>query len=115
MAKTHDENFISLNDEQKLHNQELRLLDVILCMDSTSHTIGQMREMYNQYLWAIGDASVTDTACAAQADGILLTLQQQAAEVGYIRKKAEALVAKCKASRNLVRETFSFHAGEGMC
>lgn len=107
MAETH-EDFLSLNDEQKLHYLELRLLDIILCMDSTSHTVGQMTEMYNQYLWVIGGASIGDVGYAAQTDGILLALRQQAAEVGYIRKKAEALVAKCKESRNLVRANFLF-------
>ncbi|KAK3399173.1 hypothetical protein B0T20DRAFT_497327 [Sordaria brevicollis] len=102
VAETHDD-FLSLSDEQKLHSLELKLLDMILCMDSTSHTIGQLKEMYNQYLWATGSANMGDLRCmcATQTDGILLALRQQAAEVGYIRKKAEALVAKCRESRNL--------------
>jgi hypothetical protein len=108
-----EDDFISIEveDHQELKQIEDQIADLILCLDSTLDTVSTFEDMYQLF----GDhqnhtiqRTQTTRRSAYGADAVIFALREQAKEIAYTRKKAEALLSKVQNTRTLVGNPISW-------
>jgi hypothetical protein len=97
---------VEIKDHQRLKEIEDRVSDAALCLDSTLDTVCTLTDMYHKYFHVSTTTQAPGVPYheeAYESDAILFALRGKQKEVSYTQKKVEALLAKTRAARALVR------------
>ena len=91
---------LDIEERQILKDFEDKLLDVLLALDSTTHTIGTLSEKYHQLCQ---DSSFFENDSEyGEYDCIAVALQEKREEVILTRTKVETLHSKIQSTISLV-------------
>jgi len=88
-----------MDDYQALQLVEEQLIDILLCVDSTTHTAATLLAMYEYWNGTNRSTPQTDPD---PFDVVVLALKQKAGELSYTSQKANALLSKTQSTRTLV-------------
>ncbi|KAF2872633.1 hypothetical protein BDV95DRAFT_391903 [Massariosphaeria phaeospora] len=115
-SEDEEEDFISIEveDHQQLKQIEDQIADLILCLDSTSDTVGTFQDMYDQFRANRMHEPLSHEASAYGSDAVVFALKDQAKEVAYIRKKAAALLSKVQNTRTLISSLLERQSGHNI-
>jgi len=91
---------VDVQDYQSLKEIEDRASDILLCLDSTMDSVTTLTDMYQRLTVAPDGKSGEETL---KEDEILFALHEKSRDIGYSRKKVEALLIKAQNTRALVR------------
>jgi hypothetical protein len=99
-------NTVEIKDHQRLKEIEDRASDAALCLESTLDTVCTLTDMYHKYFHVSTSTQALEVPHHGEAyecDAIMFALREKQKEVSYTQKKVEALLAKTRATRALVR------------
>ncbi|ORY12266.1 hypothetical protein BCR34DRAFT_624442 [Clohesyomyces aquaticus] len=114
-----EDNFMSIDveDHQQLKHIEDQIADLILCLDSTLDTVTTFMEMYEQFRNYRGSEISVETPSRKSAygtDAVIFALKEKTTEIGYTRKKAEALLSKVQNTRTLISSLLERQSGHNI-